>query len=365
VIVAAAFKTLLRITVTTRVNSNGQGFYFPLSGHNNQSYYLNKIDEFYTSFINGLGITQPSVITKGETLGRSAANSVWNARAQDGFNRTVPDYYVPTFQVGKWYPRTNEAQVYPLASYEKPIAIPTPYHFLVPPPHFQFDNDYLADLAYTKDKGSAGSTTRTQAEGNSAIFAVILAGGRYQTAMLTQIYPRLVTYADFDLRAFTRLHAIAAFAQADSYITVANQKATYQNWRPWQAITTANDTRWASLYPGLAALADPTWVPFQTTPNNPEYPAGHPTASSLLAHTIRRLTGWEVIPGGPIRVVSPNPNISENYTSIGEIEEKMVNARVFGGMHLRESGRVGVALGHKIADYIIANWLQPRQNWND
>jgi hypothetical protein len=241
----------------------------------------------------------------------------------------------------------------------KPLSVPTPYHFLVPPPQFQLDDsDYIADLLYTKDKGSKFNSTRTAAESRSAIFAVILAGARYQTAMLTQLFPRMETYASYDVRDFTRLHALVSLAQADSYLSVTNQKATYQYWRPWQAITRGADPLWASLFPELASLADPSWQSFQTTPNNPEYPAGHPTGSSCLAHTLRRLLRWEVIPGGSITAIA-NPTINETYFTIGDIEEKMVNARVFGGMHLRQSGRIGVKLGHNLVDYTVATWLRP------
>jgi len=235
--------------------------------------------------------------------------------------------------------------------------VPTCYHHLVTPPYFNFDDpDYLADVAYTKDKGGKFNSTRTAAESISATFSVILPGPRFQTAMLTQIYPQTVTYAGYDIRDFTRLHALITMAQADSFTCVLTQKAHYQFWRPWQTITRAAE--WAHSYPKLAQLADPTWEPFLTTPPNPEYPAGHPTASSCLAHTLRRVLGWSgKFPGGSITTVA-NPAVNETFLTVGEIEEKMVNARVFGGMHYRNSGRVGVQLGHNLVDWTVDHYLQ-------
>jgi len=218
------------------------------------------------------------------------------------------------------------------------------------------DEDYLADLRYTKDKGGKFGSTRTAAESNSAQFAVILAGAKYQTQMLNALYPQFVTYAGYDLRDFTRLHALISMAQADSYTSITNQKTTYESWRPVHAITRAMD--YAGLYPRLAQLFDPTWESFQTTPNNPEYPAGHPCASSCLAHSLRRILNWEVFPGGPVTATA-TPTIQETYSTVGEIEEKMVNARVFGGMHLRASGRTGVILGHRLVDWTVTHWLLP------
>lgn len=360
VIVGAAYRILLRYTITTRVTTDGTALFFPLTGPGNQSYYLDLIDAFYASFIAGLD-PQPSVgqIAQGQALGEAAANSVWNQRANDGFNRTIPIPYFPfpSFQPGKWYPRPNEAQVYPLKSYETPLSVGSCYRDLVAVPPFDSENsDYLADLLYTKDKGAKFNSTRTAAESTSAIFAVILAGQRFMTATLTQLYPRLVAYQGYDVRDFTRLHALIAMAQSDSYTCVTTQKAVYNFWRPWQVITRANE--WASVFPKLAAVYDPSWQSFQTTPNNPEYPAGHPTASGCLAQTLRRVVGWEVIPGGAITVFA-TPTVSETYLTVGELEEKMVNARVFGGMHLRASGRVGVNLGHKLSDYTVTNYLLP------
>jgi hypothetical protein len=358
VIVAASYRFLVKKTVTTRVTPDALNYYFPLTGPLNQSYYLALVDTFYASYIAGLDPQpNPSQITKGEALGEAAATSVWNARALDGFNRTVPSPYLPTFQAGKWYARPNEPLVYPLLSFQIPISVRTCYENLVNPPFFNLDDsDYLADVLYTKDKGGKFNSTRTAAESNSATFAAILQGPRFQTAFLTQIYPQTVTYAGYDLRDFTRLHALVSMSTGDAYGCVLAQKSHYNFWRPWQAITRAAE--YGNLYPKLAALADPTWQPFLTTPPNPEYPAGHPTSSSCMAQTLRRTLGWNVFPGGLVTVVA-NAAVNESYLTVGELEEKMVNARVFGGMHLRSSGRVGVALGHKLVDWTVDHYLQP------
>jgi len=354
-IVAASYKTLLHLIVDTRVNTEGTAIYFTPA---QRASFHALIDARYNNVTTALG-NDNLCETKGVKLGEDAANAVFEARADDGFNRTIPKPYLPNFQIGMWYPRPNEADVYPLKSFEKPLAVPTPYHFIVPPPVFDFDNaDFISDMLYIKDKGSNGTTTRTAQESISAQFAVLLAGARYSAAMLTGMYPKLnVAFPGFSLRDFTRLHALLSLFQGDSYICGTNQKAKYNYWRPWQVITRANE--WGLLYPKLAQLYDPNWVPYQVTPNHQEYPAGHPSASAGYAQVVRRITGWEVFPGGPITVNAPKPGIFETYNSLGEIKEKMVQARVFGGMHLRNSGRVGARMGEQIADYVVDNFLLP------
>jgi len=341
--------------VDNRVNTYATALFFNAT---QRASYHALIDARYTNVTTALGNDNLCEI-KGVKLGVDAANSIFEARADDGFNRSISLPYLPNFQVGQWYPRPNEDLVYPLKSYERPLAVPSPYHFIVPPPHYNFDDsDFIADMLYIKDKGSNGTTTRTAAESNSAIFAVLLAGARYSTAMLTGMYPKLTaSFPGYDLRDFTRLNTLLSLFQGDSYICVTNMKDKYNAWRPFQVINRANE--WSLIYPKLAQLYDPNWVPFQVTPPHQEYPAGHPSASGGYAQVVRRITGWEVFPGGPITVNAPRPGISETYNSVGEIEEKMVNARVFGGMHLRQSGYAGQQLGHDIADYIVDKFLLP------
>jgi hypothetical protein len=363
VIVAAAYKTLLKYNVAARINPNGTPFF----SASEQAAKNTLIDNFYTTFITNLNITTPKVVSRGEALGIAAANSIWNARANDGFNRTAPDPYFPVKeQIGKWWPKSTEPLVYPGKGFEKPISLPTPYHIMVPPPVFDMNNpDYLADLAFTKEKGAKFGSSRTPEESRSAQFAVLLAGARYQTAIYNQLHSRFSTYLGWDLRDFVRFQALAGFCGADSYTAITNIKNMYNSWRPYQAINYGNDPRWAADFPGLAALADPTWESFQPTPPNQEYPGGHSSASSCVSHTIRLTTGWELIPGGPITVNAPVPGINETYTSLGEIEYKMVLARIFGGMHLKTTNQVGSTLGRRIVEYTIGKWLKPAPNtWN-
>lgn len=365
IIVAAAYKWLLLQNVATRVNTAGTGLYF---NSTNQALYTTRINDFYNSFVNDVvasqNITSRSLFNKAVELGTASAQAVWNARALDGFNRTIPDPYFPSDQPGVFYLRPNEASTYPLTGYIRPFVVPSSQYLVVPPPPLSLDDPaYLADLAYTKEKGALFNSTRTVNESNSAIFAVVLAGNRFQAQLLLKLLPQLQNrISGFDLRWYTRLQALVSVSFADNTMHTQRFKNMYKFWRPWQAIT--RGIEYADKFPGLAKLYDPNWKPFQVTPNNPEYPGGHSSASALFSQVIRKVTGWEKFPDGPITVTAPN-GISETYNSVNEIEERMYGARIFGGMHLRGSNIAGQTLGRQTANYVVDNSLLPIQNGND
>jgi hypothetical protein len=50
------------------------------------------------------------------------------------------------------------------------------------------------------------------------------------------------------------------------------------------------------------------------------------------------------------------------YPSFSAAAEGVQNARIWGGIHFRNSCQVGGRDGFALADYIVANFLTPRKN---
>jgi len=48
-----------------------------------------------------------------------------------------------------------------------------------------------------------------------------------------------------------------------------------------------------------------------------------------------------------------------HYTSVNEIHAEEGNARVWGGMHYRNSTRVGTAVGSRVGKYTATHLLKP------
>src|SRR4029434_9407393 len=97
--------------------------------------------------------------------------------------------------------------------------------------------------------------------------------------------------------------------------------------------------------------------PFIVTPSHPEYPAAHTTvgASVLRFYTVWSGTDQFQFP----LAVKGNGGAVRYYTSVKEIRAEEGNARVWGGMHWRNSTKVGTAVGSRVGKYTATHLLKP------
>ena len=82
---------------------------------------------------------------------------------------------------------------------------------------------------------------------------------------------------DLDVLAAARLLAVTNTAMADAFIGCWDAKYHYSFWRPVTAIQQGDTDGRADTQ------GDPSWLPFQTTPNHPEYPAAHACVSTAVS----------------------------------------------------------------------------------
>jgi hypothetical protein len=103
---------------------------------------------------------------------------------------------------------------------------------------------------------------------------------------------------------------------------------------------------------------DPAWTSFIVTPSHPEYPAAHTSVGASALGFYKVWFGTDEFPlafkgiGGAVR----------NYTSVDEIHAEEGNARVWGGMHFRNSTEEGTALGNKVGKYTAKHLLKLLHN---
>jgi len=100
---------------------------------------------------------------------------------------------------------------------------------------------------------------------------------------------------------------------------------------------------------------DAAWTPFIPTPSHPEYPGAHATvgAGALGFYTV-----WFKTDRFPLAFTG-NAGAVRYYTSVAEIHAEEGNARVWGGMHWRNSTEVGSALGRRVGRYTARHLLKP------
>jgi hypothetical protein len=91
------------------------------------------------------------------------------------------------------------------------------------------------------------------------------------------------------------------------------------------------------------------------TPNHPEYPSGHSSASGASAAVLAAFFGDET----EFSVTSElTPGVTRYYSSFSGAVDEVRDARVFGGIHFRSACNDGQAMGRRVADYVLANALQ-------
>jgi hypothetical protein len=137
-----------------------------------------------------------------------------------------------------------------------------------------------------------------------------------------------------------RLLALAAMAMDDALIAVFDAKYTYNFWRPVTAIRNA---------PGDAR--DPGWMPFIDTPMHPEYPCAHCILAASLGAVLRAELGSDSAP--VLTSASPTAGGAvHTWTSLADFVQEVNAARIYDGVHFRNSTEVGAAMGNRIGELV-------------
>ncbi len=141
---------------------------------------------------------------------------------------------------------------------------------------------------------------------------------------------------------------------ADAWIGCWDAKYHYSFWRPVTAIQ-QGDTDGRSDTEG-----DPTWMPFRTTPNHPEYPGAHACVSTAASHALKRFFHRNRT---SFRMESTIGDVTyvhtfERYTDAGA---EARTARIYGGMHYEFSNEAGEKLGREVVDSMFAKGFFQRE----
>ena len=285
----------------------------------------------------------PEAIADGIVVGEAAANGLLAARVGDHRNDPDLEGYTPDSGPGAWIPTPPafaNPQI-PFLRFVTPFGYDDPARFRPHAPPALDSRTYTADYHEIKDLGRATDTSRTAEQSATALFwspsATALWSANVRSLARTM-----------DLLTAARFEAIGLAAVTNSLIACWDAKYTYMFWRPVTAIR-AGDTDGNS-----ETEPDAAWTPFITTPSHPEYPAAHTTvgAGALGFYTV-----WFETDQFPLEFKG-NAGAVRQYTSGAEIHAEEGNARVWGGMHWRNSTEVGTALGRKVGKYTATHLLK-------
>jgi hypothetical protein len=263
----------------------------------------------------------------GIAVGEQAAEAIVASCAEDG--AVAPDVYQPHAAPGVYVPTVTPAV--PHWGKRKTWALVKGDQFRPGPPPALTGDVWKRDLDEIKAVGGRDSAARTAEQTAIARFWEATAPNVYWPVARS-----VAAIPGRDVSDNARLLAVAGMAMDDALIAVFDAKYTYNFWRPVTAIRNA---------PGDAR--DPGWRPFIDTPMHPEYPCAHCIVSSALGAVLdAELAG------------SPTPRLSSSsstaagavrtWATTDEFTREVAVARIYDGVHYRNSTEVGTAMGKHI-----------------
>ena len=283
---------------------------------------------------------------EGVAVGDQVAAQIVALRSNDGSG--VMMTYTPPVGLGYWQPdpRTGPS---PFLSwrYVTPWTMQSADQFRPVPPPDIFGDLFATDLAELKEIGGITSLVRTAEQTNIAKF--VTDNPVFQYNRLARL---VATAAPKTFEANARAFAILAMVLADEFVSGYDAKFEYNFWRPWTAIQNA-----AAIH--HPELQDSTWFSLIPTPAHPEYTANHAIQSAAVVEALKYFYGNDV---PPVTLTCEAASCPAGFTvTSGHLDDfKMLfgMARIWGGVHYRNSINLGWAQGVQIAQNAIQNFYR-------
>ncbi len=310
------------------------------------------LDSAYTNFLaaNGIDPFDPGI-----AVGAQAAADILTLRSNDGRFPLNPPPFIGSMAIGQWRPTPSllPGPPPPLAPGLTPwVATVTPFtmnsnsQFRVDPPPDLSSDVWTADYNEVMAVGSLTSTIRTPEQTEIGYFWADSGPVLWQNALryISRNYLN-------DIGDSARMYALAEASLADTQIACWDTKYFYNFWRPVTAIRAGGGNP--------ALVADPAWQPLINTPNFPEYTSGHASTSGAISHVLRLFFGTDEL---NFQMTTTNPNALQKtraFTSFSQAEDEVVNARVYVGIHYRNSDTTARAQGLRVANWVFKNYFRP------
>jgi hypothetical protein len=305
------------------------------------------VDAEYSAYL----ATLTGDVADGVAVGQAAANDIIALRTGDGLNAATPSYgEIGPILPGQWQLQPGQKVQTPFFATMRPFLLEEPNQFRAPPPPALTSQLYARDLNETEAYGAIDSTVRTPEQTAIAYFWVGFDVNQYN-----QTFQNVVAQHQMDLVDAAHLFAMGNIVTTDAGIACYDSKFFYQFWRPITAIQNADKDN------NPETTADPTWQPLLPVPGHPEYPSQHGCFTSAFADTLAaalRTPELNVtIPGA--QNGSNVLTTTQHFDNVQDIDNQVVDARVWLGFHFRNSVEQGEALGDNVARWELDRYFKP------
>jgi hypothetical protein len=265
--------------------------------------------------------------TDGVAVGEQVATMVLAQCAEDG--AMAPNTYRPHTAPGVYVPTMFPAV--PHWGKRKTWVMTSADQFRPGPPPSLTSDTWKRDFEEIKAIGAKDGSKRTPEQTAIAKFWEATA-----PAVYWPVARSVANAPGRDPIENARFFAAAAVAMDDALVAVFDAKYAYNFWRPITAIRNAEgDGR------------DPNWLPFIDTPMHPEYPCAHCIVSGALGAVLAAEIG-----NGSAPTLSASSytagGATRTWVKVGDWMQEVSVARIYDGVHYRNSTVVGNAMGQKI-----------------
>jgi hypothetical protein len=280
--------------------------------------------------------------TAGVAVGEKAAASVLALRAEDGAG--AAEAYRPQTTAGVYTPTV--IPVAPQWPKRKPWLMVDAAQFRPGPPPALNSEVWARDFNEIKTIGGKNSTRRTAEQTEIA---------RFWEATLPPIYHGIVrsvaNQPGRDATQNARLFAAVTQAADDALIAVFDAKYHYNFWRPITAI------RNGDIDNNDATERDPMWTSFIDTPMHPEYPCAHCILGAAIGTVLQAEIG-----NGPTPTLTTTSytakGAARSWKKVDEFMQEVSDARVYDGVHYRNSTVVGMTMGKQVGALAVGKFLR-------
>ena len=310
------------------------------------------LDQQYSAYLDAIpGHTAGKL--NGIAVGQQTAAGILSLRKNDGRSAGTA-WTPPPPGPGIWQP-TPPAFLPPATPWIRsvtPWTMTSPSQFRVPPPPGLDSAVWLDDYNETKSYGGATGSLRTPEQSDLANFV----GGPGVHPMLQWhwTWREIATDQGLSVMDAARLFAMLSTAASDALIGCWDSKYNYAFWRPVTAIRAGGGN--------LSLMADPAWIGFDTTPNHPEYPAAHGCFSASVVEVLTQYFGTDKL---HFAMISAAPGLLQpvrSYDSFSQALQDILDARIYGGMHYRNSTVFGADLGREVSNQMMQHFFRPRRD---
>jgi hypothetical protein len=287
---------------------------------------------------------------QGVRYGEQAAEHLIELREDDG--RFAPIVFAPPNPTapGVWRPTPPAMAPFfaPWLGFVEPLLLDSASQFRPGPPPAINSPLYVEEFEEVRDYGVNVGSLRDAAQTESALFFSDTGIGPLHAAIRD-----LAVRRGDDISERARLFGAVQMIMADALFAIWDAKYHYGWWRPITAIreadTDGND----------ATSAVPGWTPLVTTPPYPDWPSGLCGIVGAASTALMVLYGSVDLSITSVAAGLPGPPLTRHYASAPSLQQDVIDARVWSGIHFRTADEIGCAMGTQVASWALGRNFAP------